>query len=171
MVPAFGPAFAVTSGLSPAAAGAVVSTMTWFVIPAVPLSAWLAQRLGRADVAMHASFALSAVALALLALSGPSVTLFALIGLCFAPPGGLIMTLPGEVLRPECRALGMGIFLTVYYAGIGILPALAGHARDVTGNAATPFWFAVALVLAAAVTLLLFRRLQARTVQVRDTLR
>jgi len=102
------------------------------------------------------------VALALLALSGPSVTLFALIGLCFAPPGGLIMILPAEVMRPERRALGMGVFLTAYYAGMGILPAFAGYARDVTRNAATPLWFAVALVLIAAVMLLLFRRLQTR---------
>src|SRR4051812_16797569 len=67
MVPAFGPAFAAASGLSASAAGAIVSTMTWFVIPAVPLSAFFAERLGRADLAMYVSFALTAIALAVLA--------------------------------------------------------------------------------------------------------
>ncbi len=162
IVPAFGPAFAVASGLSPAAAGAIVSAMTWFVIPAVPLSAWLAAKLGRADLAMYTSFACAALVLTLLALSGPSLLLFALIGIAFAPPGGLIMTLPGEVLRAEHRALGMGVYLTWYYAGLGVLPAAAGLARDLTGNAATPLWFAVALLAVAAVALLQFRILQRR---------
>jgi MFS family permease len=160
IVPAFGPAFAVASGLSPAAAGAIVSTMTWFVIPAVPLSAWLAAKLGRVDLAMYTSFGCAALVLMLLALIGPSLPLFALIGIAFAPPGGLIMTLPGEALRPEHRALGMGVYLTWYYAGMGVLPAAAGLARDLSGNAATPLWFAVVLLGVAAAALLQFRILQ-----------
>ena len=162
IVPAFGPAFAVTSGLSPAAAGAIVSTMTWLVIPAVPLSAWLAAKLGRVDLALYTSFACATLALVLLALTGPSLPLFALIGIAFAPPGGLIMTLPGEALRPEHRALGMGVYLTWYYAGMGVLPAAAGLARDLTGSASTPLWFAVLLLGVAAIALLQFRILQRR---------
>jgi hypothetical protein len=162
IVPAFGPAFAAASGMSPATAAAVVSAMTWCVIPAVPLSAWIAAKIGRADVAMYASFACAALALGLLAVLGPSLPLFALIGIALAPPGGLIMTLPSEALRPEHRALGMGVYLTWYYAGMGVLPAMAGLAGDLTGSAATPFWFAVALLGIAAATLLHFRGLQRR---------
>jgi MFS family permease len=162
IVPAFGPAFAAASGMTPAAAAATVSSMTWCVIPAVPLSAWFAAKIGRADVAMHVSFASAALALALLAVLGPSWPLFALIGIALAPPGGLIMTLPSEALRPEHRAVGMGVYLTWYYAGMGVLPALAGLARDLTGSAATPFWFAVALLGIAAAALLHFRALQRR---------
>jgi hypothetical protein len=51
-------------------------------------------------------------------------------------PAGAIMTLPVRVLRPETRAAGMGIFYTLFYVGMGALPALAGMARDRTGNVA-----------------------------------
>jgi cyanate permease len=95
IMPAFGPAYMIASGHNPTAAGALVSTITWVIIPAIPLTAWLAERLGRADLAMHGSFLLAATAIAFVAAYGPSLIVFALIGFLFAPPGGLIMTLPG----------------------------------------------------------------------------
>jgi MFS family permease len=160
IMPAFGPAYMIASGHSPTAAGALVSTITWVIIPAIPMAAWLAERFGRADLAMQSSFVLTATAIALVAGFGPSLIVFAFIGLLFAPPAGLIMTLPGEVARPERRAIVMGIFFTCYYAGMGVLPALAGYARDLTGNAAMPLWFAAGMVLVASVMLVLFRLAQ-----------
>jgi MFS family permease len=163
IMPAFGPAYMIASGHSPTAAGALVSIITWLIIPAVPASAWLAERLRRADLAMHSSFVLVAAAIGAVALFGPSLAAFALIGILFAPPGGLIMTLPGEVARPERRTIVMGIYFTCYYAGMGALPTLAGYLRDTTGAAATPLWFAAAMVLLTSLLLLLFRRLQRHT--------
>jgi MFS family permease len=157
IVPAFGPAFAAASGINPAAASAIVSSMTWCVILVVPLSAWFAAKIGRANLAMYTSFACAAVALALLAMLGPSLPLFAVIGIALAPPGGLIMTLPSEALRPEHRASGMGVYLAWYYAGMGVLPAMAGWAGDLTGSAAAPFWFAIVLLGIAAAALIHFR--------------
>ena len=83
-------------------------------------------------------------------------------GLLFAPPGGLIMALPAAAARPDRRAVAMGIYFTCYYAGMGVLPALAGYARDMTGNAAAPFWFAGAMLIIASLLLLQFRAAQAR---------
>jgi hypothetical protein len=45
---------------------------------------------------------------------------------------------------------------------MGLLPALAGSARDVTGHAAAPLWFAAATLIAATLALLQFRFVQAR---------
>jgi MFS family permease len=160
IMPSFGPAYMIASGHSPVAASALVSTITWVIIPAIPLTAWLAERLGRADLAMHSSFLLTAAFIVFVAGFGPSLLAFALIGFLFAPPGGLIMTLPGEAAPPTRRAIAMGLYFTCYYAGMGTLPALAGYARDVTAAAAAPLWFAAVMVLIASLMLLQFRTLQ-----------
>src|SRR5262249_28365420 len=118
IVPAFGPEFLIASGYSAATAGAIVSVVGWIIIPALPVGAWLAERLGRPDVTMVACFSLAALLIWLVASLGPSIALFAVIGLIFGPPGGLIMTLPGEAVRPERRAIAMGIYFTCYYAGM-----------------------------------------------------
>ena len=163
IIPAFGPAYMIASGYGPAAAGALVSTITWIILPAIPLAAFVAQRFGGADLAMHGSFLLVAGAIALVAIFGPSLPAFAIIGLLFAPPAGLIMTVPAQAAPPERRAVVMGIYFTCYYIGMGVLPGLAGYLRDVTGNAATPLWFAAAMMLVATLMLLLFRALHRGT--------
>jgi MFS family permease len=162
ILPAFGPAYMIAAGHSPTAAGALVSTITWVILPAIPASAWLAERFGRADLAMQASFLAAAAAIAIVGLCGPSLIAFAVIGCLFAAPAGLIMTLPSEASRPTHRAVVMGIYFTCYYAGMGTLPALAGYARDLSGTAVTPLWFAAAMVLIASLLLLQFRLLQRR---------
>jgi MFS family permease len=163
IIPAFGPAYMIASSYGPAAAGALVSTMIWTILPAIPLAAFVAQRFGRADLAMHGSFLLVAAGISLVAIFGPSLPAFAVIGLLFAPPAGLIMTVPTQAAPAEHRAVVMGIYFTCYYVGMGLLPALAGYLRDVTGNAATPIWFAATMMLVAMLMLLLFRALQRGT--------
>ena len=160
IVPAFGPEFLIASGYSAATAGAIVSVVGWIIIPALPVGAWLAERIGRPDVTMVACFSLAAFLIWLVASLGPSIALFAVIGLIFGPPGGLIMTLPGEAVRPERRAIAMGIYFTCYYAGMGVLPALAGYARDLTGSAAAPLWFGGVMLIVASAMLLQFRFVQ-----------
>lgn len=46
---------------------------------------------------------------------------------------------------------------------MGVLPTLAGYARDMTGNPAAPFWFAGAMLIIASLMLLEFRTAQARS--------
>ena len=116
--------------------------------------------MARADLVMIASFLLAGIVISLIAVSGPSIALFAMIGLLFAPPAGLIMTLPGETVPAERRAVAMGIYFTCYYAGMGVLPALAGYARDLTGQSAAPLWFASAMMVVSTLALLRFRRTQ-----------
>jgi MFS family permease len=162
VVLAFGPEFLIATGRTTAAASAIVSTASWVIIPALPVGAWLAERVGRPDVTMIACFVAATLAIWLAASQGSSLALFAMIGLVFGPPGGLIMTLPGEAVRLERRAIAMGIYFTCYYVGMGVAPALAGYARDLTGNAAAPLWFAGAMLILASLTLFQFRYVQSR---------
>lgn len=46
------------------------------------------------------------------------------------------MALPAQAVRPENRSVGMGVYFTFYYAGMALLPALAGLARDLTDSPA-----------------------------------
>ncbi|RZN10782.1 hypothetical protein CWO91_11285 [Bradyrhizobium genosp. SA-3] len=75
-------------------------------------------------------------------------------------PPGLIMALPAQALRPEARAIGMGVYYTWYYAAMAILPAGAGLARDYAGSAAAPMAFAAVTVLLCVVALILFQTAQ-----------
>jgi predicted MFS family arabinose efflux permease len=73
------------------------------------------------------------------------------------------MALPGQAAPPERRALAMGVYFTCYYLGMGIVPGLAGFARDATYSPAAPIYVAGSMLLLASVALILFRALQARS--------
>jgi len=158
----FGPEFLTATGYSTTEASAVVSTVGWLIIPALPFGAWLAERIGRPDITMISCFLIAAVMIGVVASVGPSAMLFALIGIIFGPPGGLIMALPSQAVRAERRASGIGVYFTCYYAGMGVLPTFAGYARDLTGNAGAPLWFAGATLIAATLALMRFRMVQSR---------
>ena len=70
------------------------------------------------------------------------------------------MALPSEVLRPESRAAGFGVFFTWYYAGMAVGPVIAGLGRDVTASAATPILIGGGFFASGVLVLGLFRALQ-----------
>jgi predicted MFS family arabinose efflux permease len=159
---AFGPDFIVASGWSASTANAMISTVSWVVIPALPLGAWLAERINRPYRTMIRCFLAAALAIWFVPILSPSVPLFTLIGLLLALPAGLIMALPGKSVRPERLAIAMGIYFTCHYGGIGLLSALAGFTRDLTGSPAAPLWFAGAMLIFATLMLVQYRLLYAR---------
>ncbi len=158
----FGAEYLVAEGVSPAAAGASVSLTSWLIIPALPLGAWLAERVGKPMLIMSVTFLVIAALVSFIPSTTSYVLVFALIGIIFGPAGGLIIALPAQVLQPQNRAVGMGIFFTIYYVGMGIVPAIAGWLRDVTGNPAAPFYLGSFTILLALLALAGFRVLQAR---------
>jgi MFS family permease len=162
VVMAFGADFIVAAGWDASSANAMISTISWVVIPALPLGAWLAERIGRPYRTMIRCFLLSALAIWFVPLVSPSVPLFTLIGLLLALPAGLIMALPGKSVPPERLAIAMGIYFTCHYGGIGLLSAVAGYMRDLTGNPATPIWFAGTMLIFATLVLVQYRVLLSR---------
>jgi predicted MFS family arabinose efflux permease len=157
LVLAFGPAWLVAAGDTPAHASAVVSLVSWLLIVSVPLGASLADRAGHPMTTMLTFLALAAFTIALLPFAGGSLGLMAALGLIFGPPAGLIMALAGQSAAPERRALAMGVYFTVYYVGMGVVPGIAGFARDLTGSAVAPIWLAAAMMLLTVVALFAFR--------------
>ena len=81
------------------------------------------------------------------------------LGLVSGQPAGPILSLPARVLKPGTRAIGMGIFYTLYYATMMLAPAVAGVCAKWTGSAASTFDFGAAVLLACPVLLWGFNRL------------
>jgi predicted MFS family arabinose efflux permease len=161
LVVSFAPTLLAAHGLSPQGAGFVTSLVSWAVIVTIPLGGLLIDRAGHATLLMTASFAALGLA-TMLVPAAPSLALMTLIGAVAGLPCGAMMVLPGEVLRPQNRAAGMGIFYTWYYVGMALLVPIAGVLRDASGSAGAPLRFAGALVFAAMGALVLFRFLQRR---------
>lgn len=159
-LPSFAPEFLISSGYTLAAAGTVVSVVTWLVIPAVQLGGYVSERLGRPNGILVTCFLGCGVAMCLLPYWPHPLVLFIVLGLLFGPPAGIIMALPTEVLRSRNLAAGMGIFWTWYYGGMAGLTALAGVSRDLTNSPAAPLWFGGILLFVAIIILGLFRAFQ-----------
>jgi predicted MFS family arabinose efflux permease len=90
---------------------------------------------------------LAAVMVALALAPVAAIPLGLALAALFGPPPGAIMAMPGRVLRPDTRAAGLGLFLTVYYVLMALGPAAAGVLGDRFGLAA-PVLFGAALFLA-----------------------
>jgi predicted MFS family arabinose efflux permease len=161
LVVSFGPALLVSNGLSQADAGFMTSLVAWAIIITIPLGGVLIDQIGHATTLMIASLAAFGFS-AMLLPSALSPGLMTFIGAVAGLPCGAMMVLPGEVLRPQNRAAGMGVFYTWYYAGMALLTPAAGVLRDASGAPGAPLLLAGALELAALAVLVVFRLCQRR---------
>jgi hypothetical protein len=57
------------------------------------------------------------------------------LGLISGQPAGPILSLPARVLKAQTRAIGMGIFYTLYYLTMMLGPVAAGACAKLSGNA------------------------------------
>ena len=71
----------------------------------------------------------------------------------------LLEALPAEVLDPATRALGMGMFFTLYYGVTLVAPVLGGWLSALTGSTASSFDAALVLVGLCVPLLMLVRRM------------
>jgi MFS family permease len=164
MIFSFAPSMLVERGWSTAAAGSAVSIVLWLAALSVPAGGYLADRTGSRNTILAAS-CLAFAALILLFWQGSPVlpTLVAL-GLVCGLPAGSMMSLPARVLAPATRALGMGLFYTVYYATMLVAPWLGGKLALWAGGAGAALGLGLAALLACPVLLWRFERgLSART--------
>jgi MFS family permease len=161
IVISFTPFLLIAGGISVAGAGFATSLASWTVIATIALGGMLLDRIGHATALMTTSFALMGLSIMLLP-SLPSFILIAFIGAISGVPAGAMVALPAEVLRPQSRGPGMGIFFTWYYVGMALLTPVAGFVRDLTNDPGAPLIFAGFLEIAAIAALALFRFFQRR---------
>ena len=155
----FGPTMLVERGWSVTAAGSAVSIVLWLCVGSVPAGGFLADRFKRPQSILMAGAIGSAVLMLALPRSDAIIPLVIALGIVSGLPAGPIMSLPAAVLLPATRAIGMGIFYTVYYAAMMLGPVIGGACAKWSGSAAAAFDFGAVTVLLCLPLLLAFNRI------------
>ena len=164
LVVSFVPVLLAANGLHAGSAAVVTSFATWPLMLTVPLGGWLADRTGRGHTIMIGGFIAMALTMPFMLLAPSPLAMLALFGLLAGPAGGIIAALPGRVLPTHARHMGLGLFFTLYYLGMALLPGVAGWLRDRFQFDSAPLAFGAALLVAAALCVIAFRRIQGHSV-------
>jgi nitrate/nitrite transporter NarK len=164
MVFAFGPLVLAERGIDVVTASSVTSIFMAASGIAIPIGGILADWSGRRYLLIAVSLICGMIflPLALVVPVGAMLATLAVGGLASGLGAGSIMTLPGEVLGPEARAFGMGVFFTVYYVVMMSAPGIAGGVAERSGDIGLTFVLGAVLLGLGFVTLVLFRRAAAR---------
>jgi MFS family permease len=155
----FGPTMLVERGWTIAQAGPVISIVLWIAVFSVPLGGFLSDRFGRPQTMLVGASVLFASLILVLAHTGAAVATLIAIGIISGQPAGPIMSLPSRILEPATRALGMGLFYTVYYAAMMVGPMIAGSAAKWSGSAVAAFDVGAAALVFCPPLLWLFNRI------------
>ncbi len=139
-----------------AAIGLVMTIGTWGNVPATMYGGDLAARFGAFRVLVCGSLALT-IGIVGTALAGFPLGWSVLVGVIGAIHPGVIMAVGTLSAKPENRAVGMGIFYSVYYLGGTLSPLACGWAADQYGGPAGGLLMA-ALFSALVVPLFLWHR-------------
>jgi MFS family permease len=140
--------------------GLVLTIATWGNVPATMVGGGLAARFGGFRIFMLGTLALVAGIGGAALLDWP-VSLAVVIGIVGSFHPGVIMAVGTLSARPENRAVGMGLFYSMYYAGGAVVPALCGRAADLSGGPEGALLAAAAVSALAIPMYLLHRRLAA----------
>lgn len=161
MVFGFGPAMLAERGFSVEGAGWMISLPLWLIALSVPAGGYLADALQR-PIALIIG---GSLALAVLLAAAPRLNgvfgVFCAIGIVGGLPAGAIMSLPASVLSPQTRAIGMGIYFTVFYVAMVAGPLVAGVIGQLVGSSAAAFDFGALTLVAACASTWVFVRLAA----------
>ena len=162
MIFGFGPILLTGRGWELAAASSATSLAILVAAASIPVGGYIVDRTGRVGTTIAIGMGLSAVALVALPRFDSAVTVLILFGIVAGLPVGAIMSLPARVLAPETRALGMGLFFTLFYGFAVAAPLIAGALLDSTGWDGAAMDFGAAMMLAGIGMLAVFGRVARR---------
>ncbi len=152
----FGPTLLVEKGFSASTAASLVSVVLWVTIFAIPLGGLIAERFVKINLIIVFCVALGAILIPLVARIDRTLALFIALGIVAGLPAAAVMSLPARVLDGQTRAVGMGIFYTVYYGIMLLFPILQGVFARLGQTAAVTFDAAAILLLTALPLLAVF---------------
>jgi MFS family permease len=135
-----------------------LTIVTWGNVPGTLAGGGLAARFGGFNIFLIGSLALS-IGMTGSALTNWPVAWAVLLGVGGSIQPGVIMAVGTLSARPENRAVGMGLFYTIYYLGGTFAPALCGVAADFAGQPEGGLLAAAAICLLAIPLYVLHRAL------------
>jgi len=157
----YAPELLVARGMTMAEAAPLVGVLSWLIVATIPLGGRLADRRGWGDRLFWGGCLVAAGAIAALPLGGAPI-LWIAIAAALGLTVGMIMALPSEILAPESRATGVGLFYTLYFLGTALHPAFAGWLLEVSGSLDLVIWSTAACLVLAPLALGTVRLLQRR---------
>lgn len=162
MVFSFGPANLMELGFGAAAAGVAVSFVMWGSMISVPLGGLVADRTGRPALTIVLSASAALVLIIVTSGAFASYAIFPLLGFVIGLAAGPIMALPAQTLAPGQRAIGMGVFFTIFYAVMVFAPIVAGKLAARAGTAQAGYIIGAAFMALGLICFGLFLTLRAR---------
>lgn len=156
----FAPQVLESVGYDTVSALSIISLASWLMIASGIVCGYAADRTGRPDLVLYICMGSALLALMMLFIAPmaiPSSLIFGILGIA---PAGVIMALAGQAMRPENRAIGMGLFFTFYFIAQAPAPAIAGWLYDMTASLYWPIAFAMFLFVATATANAIFRLIQ-----------
>lgn len=152
----------VSDGMTTLAAAAIVSVASYIMMGSGIVCGQLADRTKKPDLIVYVCLAGGIAGLLLLQDTSLALGSSLLVGLLGVAPAGLIVALSAQAMRPQNRALGMGVYFAIYYAIVAPMPTIAGWLFDRSGDPFHPVIFCALLFSLTAVATLGFRLLQSR---------
>ena len=134
----------------------VMTIVTWGNVPGTLAGGGLAARFGGFNVFLIGTLSL-VIGMVGTALTGWPVGWAVLLGVAGSIQPGVIMAVGTLSARAEHRAVGMGLFYTLYYLGGTFSPALCGLVADYSGRPAGGL-LAAAFISALAIPLYMVHR-------------
>lgn len=158
----FGPELFVARGMGLAEAGSVTSIVLWLLAIVGSFAGFLTDWSGRRNLILVTGNLGFAFFVFVGSWTEQVLLNVIAMGLFSGVAVGAMMSLPSLVLSPGNRAVGMGMFFTIFYICIPVGPMIAGWIAGLTGNIASTYHFAVALLIASVLVLPVYHRLAAR---------
>ena len=148
----FGPTLFIARGMSPEIAGSTTSIIMWMLAVVGPIADFLVDRTGRRYLILAAGNLSFAAFVLIGSWTGQVLPIVIAMGLVSGVAVGSMMSLPAMVLPPAARALGMGIFFSIFHLFQALGPMLGGVVAELTGDIATTYVYAaILLVISVAI--------------------
>jgi MFS family permease len=169
MIFSFAPSLLNERGWPVAAASSATSVVLWLAALSVPFGGFLADRTGHHRTVLLGGFVALGTMLVVAARTDAVLPVFVGLGLVSGLSAGPIMSLPNRVLAPEARAVGMGVFYTLFYLVLVVAAWVGGLAASRAGTAQVTFDLGAVMLGACCVAWWIFEQLAARAPRVKST--
>ena len=155
---AYLPSSLTLQGYGPGAIALAIMFATWGNVPGTLAGGGLAARFGGLRIFLIGTGAIVVGSVGLALFPWPAVwaVMFGMLG---AIQPGVIMAVGTLSARPENRAVGMGVFYTMYYTSGAVVPAVCGMVADAAGRPEGGLLAAAFISFLAIPLFLLHRRL------------